>query len=141
MRTSAWNPCIISALGIGVGKEVVVRSVMALVLGIALAAAATGSAGERAVSTLQPASPCGFFRDQAWGKGIGHFAMEMLWACEAIAVRRGAGMPLGARLEAAEVALVRYRDGFVAGVSPGSEPDLARASGALDALAAINGGF
>jgi hypothetical protein len=131
---------MIRALGVGDPEEVGVRSV-AVRLAILVLAATPAAAGERAVSALQPASPCSFFRDQAWGKGIGHFATEMLWACEAIALRRGAGVPLGDRLAEAELALARYHEGFVAGVPVGREAELARASGALDALDAVSGGF
>jgi hypothetical protein len=111
----------------------------ALVLALPLLAGAPAAGGERLQSTLQPSSSCGFFRDQAWGKGIGHFATEMLWACEAIAVRRGAGLPLGDRLEAVDLALARYHDAVVA--RPEDAPDLARTTGALDALQAVAAGF
>ena len=112
----------------------------AFVLGLCLLAGAPAAAGELLGSTLQASSPCGFFRDQAWGKGIGHYATEMLWACEVIASRRGAGLPLGARLEAVERALARYRDALIAGPDDPA-PELARSTGALDALQAVAAGF
>lgn len=97
--------------------------------------------GEQArISTLAPSNPCAFFRDRAWGKGLDHPATAMLWACEAIAVRRSAGVALGDRLEAADLALGRYRAAVTA--SPGEdEPTLARQTGASDALAGIAAGF
>ena len=91
-------------------------------------------------STLAPSSPCAFFRDRAYGKGLDHPATAMLWACEAIAARRGAGVPLGERLEAVELALGRYRAAVVA-APPEEEPAVARASGALDALDGVAAGF
>jgi hypothetical protein len=133
----ARNSCILSALGVGIQEGPAMRSAE-LVLAVCLLAGAP-AAGERLYSTLQPSNPCGFFRDQAWGKGIGHYATEMLWACEAIAMRRGAGLPLGDRLEAVDLALARYHDAVVA--RPEDAPDLARTTGALDALQAVAAGF
>ena len=112
----------------------------ALVLGFCLLAGMPAAAAERLGSTLQASNPCGFFHDQAWGKGIGHYATEMLWACEAIAARRRAGLPLGARLGAVDLALARYHDALVAGPDERA-PELARSTGALDALQAVAAGF
>jgi hypothetical protein len=111
-----------------------------LVLALCLFAGAPAAGGERLGSTLEPSNLCGFFRDQAWGKGIGHYATEMLWACEAIAARRGAGLPLGDRLEAVESALARYHAAVVAR-PPEEAPAVARSTGALDALQAVAAGF
>jgi hypothetical protein len=111
---------------------------------LALASAPPAAAGESAAA----AKPCGFFRSQAYGKGIGHFATEMLWACETIAVRRAAAVPLGDRLEATDAALARYREAVIAAASRArfrsggfGETDkaaLAEATGALTALSAIS---
>ena len=76
----------------------------------------------------------------------------MLWACETIAVRRAAGVPLGDRLEATEAALVRYRAAVIAeaagraggrafGISEADKAVLAESTGMLAALAGIAGGF
>jgi hypothetical protein len=118
-------------------------------------------AGEPAeTAAAQPAvasDPCGFYRAQAYGRGISHMATEMLWACEAIYARRAAGMPLGDRLLAAELALERYRTAVIsAGQAAfardrrhgleGSHRDhakreIAEHTGALAALEAIRAGF
>lgn len=114
---------------------------MSLILAAWLALPAPAAPGEQAgPSTLTPSSPCAFFRDRAWGKGLDHPATAMLWACETIAVRRGAGVALGDRLEAVDLALGRYRAAVTA--SPGGdEPTLARETGAFDALEGIATGF
>jgi hypothetical protein len=118
-------------------------------------------AGEPAAAeTAQPAvasDPCGFYRGQAYGRGIGHMATEMLWACEAIHARRGAGMPLGDRLLAVELALERYRaavisagqaafardrrHGLEGGRRDEAKREIAEHTGALAALDAIRAGF
>lgn len=123
---------------------------------------ATVRAGDEAVlvlRTLRPSDPCGFYRGQAYGKGMAHFATEMLWACEAIAARRAAGMPLGDRLEAADAAIERYRAAVLAaamrrfrrsgggvgatrlGLSEARTLTLADSAGALVALDGIRAGF
>ena len=112
-----------------------------LVLAVALALPSLSTPGELPrLATLAPSSPCGFFRDRAWGKGLDPHATAMLWACEAIALRRGAGLTLGERLEAVDRALGRYRAAVVAS-DAGDDASVARASGALDAIDAIDGGF
>lgn len=101
--------------------------------------------------------PCGFFRGQAYGRGLSHVATEMLWACEEIAARRAAGMTVSERLVAVELALDRYRAevvaagaaGFARGVTsshyfgPGdaAKHRIAEDSGMLAALEAIRTGF
>jgi len=111
-----------------------------LLLAAALALPSLAAPGERPrPSTLSPSSPCAFFRDRAYGKGLDHPATAMLWACEAIALRRGAGMPLGDRLEVVDLALGRYRAGVVA--APANEAAVAATSGVLAALDAIAAGF
>jgi hypothetical protein len=103
--------------------------------------------------------PCGFFRAQAYGRGLEHYATEMLWACEAIAARRDREQELSLRLEAVELALERYREAVVAAGSggpgaagrpartPGFGPsdavkaELAESTGMLAALEAIRAGF
>ena len=64
--------------------------------------------------TLRAADPCGFHRSEAFGRGLTHYATEMLWACEAIADRRAASMPLGDRLAVLDVALAAYREAVIA---------------------------
>lgn len=107
-----------------------------------------------------PSDPCGFFRSQAYGRGLDHFLTEMLWACEAIATRRAAGVELSERLEATELALDRYRIAVIeAGAAvfargrsarPGTarfgtddtvKASLAATTGTLAALEAIRSGF
>ena len=113
----------------------------AIVFGSMLAVPAPSLPGEPVrLSTLTASQPCAFFRDRAWGRGLDHPATGMLWACEAIALRRGAGRALGDRLEAVDVALGRYR----AAVTAAPEADdaaLARSTGALDALEAVAAGY
>jgi hypothetical protein len=130
------------------------------------AAAATGAAsgGETVTSGAAPAGatsdPCGFYRSQAYGRGLAHYATDMLWACETITARRWADMTLGARLEAVDLALERYRAAVVAagvatfatgraagpasgrlGADDEHKAALAESSGALTALEAVRGGF
>lgn len=116
------------------------------------------SAEGRTNHTIGPA--CGFFHGQAYRRGIQHFATEMLWACETIAQRRASRMPLGARLEEADVALHRYRDAVISagrtafaetrtsdaaprihGLSDDAKRRLAEEAGALTSLEAIRNGF
>jgi hypothetical protein len=131
----------------------------ALLCGLLLIAAGFGvRAGEPAAAQPAVASdPCGFYRGQAYGRGIGHMATEMLWACEAISARRGAGMPLGDRLLAVELALERYRaavisagqaafardrrHGLDGGQREAAKREIAEHTGALAALDAIRAGF
>ena len=108
----------------------------------------------------EPSDPCGFYRGQAYGRGLDHFLTEMLWACEAIAVRRRAEMPLSDRLAAAEQALERYREALIAagaavfvhgrssaasGLQPAAndavKASLADSTGTLTALEAIRSGY
>ncbi len=122
------------------------------------------TAGEEAPRTLSAlgtsSDPCGFFRGQAYGRGLEHFLTEMLWACDAIASRRGAGLPLGERLLATELALERYRTAVIAagaaefargrsarpgalrlGAADAVKSSLAASTGTLAALEAIRSGF
>jgi hypothetical protein len=104
--------------------------VIALTTALSLAPGPRALAGEEgapAASTLGATDPCGYFRGQAYGRGLDHFLTEMVWACETIARRRAAGMPLGDRLLAVEGALERYRTAVVAAGAAGAER-LARAS-------------
>ncbi len=101
---------------------------------------------------------CGFYRSTAFGKGLTHFATEMLWACEAIQARRRAGMALSARLAHAEERFDAYRRAVVAasvadldqarherrirlGIGEAEKHALAESTGALLALEAIRSGF
>lgn len=107
---------------------------------------------------LAPSDPCHFYRGRAWGQGIGHYTTEMLWACEAIAVRRAAAIPLSDRLQATEAALDRFREAVILeggaafersrrlqlrylGVSPADEREIAERVGVLAALDDIRAGF
>lgn len=109
------------------------------------------------LTTLKPSDPCSFFRGQAWGQGLKHFSHEMLWSCEAIEARRGAGIALSERLDVAARALDAYRTALVAAaarefrdlraagdsaatmrVSPTEKTRIAQETGALDAIAALN---
>jgi len=128
--------------------------------------AAVGGAAARAdesaltLTTLRPTNTCAFFRGQAWGKGLNEPETEMLWACEAIAQRRAAQVPLGVRLEATDAALTRYREalhdtgtrgfGATSGSAPSFAPPapaasdrraLAESTGVLAALMAIAEGY
>jgi hypothetical protein len=113
----------------------------------------TAAAGQDQLVAVGPIHPCTFYRGQAYRMGVTHFATEMLWACEEIALRRAAGMALSDRLLAAEAALIAYRDAFAdarnardeAGArqapSEGLRLELAETTGVLAALEAISGGF
>lgn len=125
--------------------------------------AVAGEAAAPVIAAQGPgmaSDPCGFYRGQAYGRGLDHFLTEMLWACEAIAARRGAGMPLGDRLVAAEVALERYRAAVIAagaaefalgrsarpgalrlGAADAAKASLAASTGTLTALERIRTGF
>lgn len=100
--------------------------------------------------------PCTFYRTQAFGRGLDHFASEMLWACEAIETRRRAAMPLTERLDAVAGALDRYRDALIEagrdryrrdresgllGLNETAKRDLAERTGTLAALEAIRSGY
>lgn len=102
----------------------------------------------------EPSDPCGFYRTRAYGQGLEHFSTEMLWACEAIAARRAAGIALGERMRAVELALERYRLAVVADASLRAPRDgrsrraeeaalveVAERTGTLAALEAIRAGF
>lgn len=127
--------------------------VLALIAGM-LAPGLPVRAGEGA--TGANADPCTFYRMQAFGRGLDHFASEMLWACEAIAARRGAAMPLSERLDAMAGALERYRAALIEagrenylrdreigllGLSETAKRDLAERTGTLAALEAIRTGY
>ena len=118
---------------------------------LALACALPAHSGET-LASLEAATACGFFQGQAYGKGLAHFATEMLWACETIAIRRASGVQLGDRLAATEAALARYREAVIAGaavrphghafgLSENEKAVLAESTGALAALEGISVGF
>jgi hypothetical protein len=107
---------------------------------------------------LAPSDPCHFYRGRAWGRGISHYTTEMVWACEAIARRRAASVPLGERLLAMEAALERFRTAIVEvgstrfaqspsdelryyGISQASQQEIAERTGVLAALEGIRAGF
>ena len=133
--------------------------ILAGVLATATLAVPAGEPSSLVLATLQPSDPCTFYRGQAYGKGVAHFATEVLWACQAIAMRRAADMPLGDRLEAAEAAIERYRAAVIAaavamfeqaqssaagarlGLSEAAALALADSTGALVALEGIRTGF
>lgn len=48
---------------------------------------APAATAQEAAGLQRQADPCAFYRGQAYGRGLDHFAAEMLWACEAIAAR------------------------------------------------------
>lgn len=117
-----------------------------------LAAAAWLAAGGAAAGDAGVSDPCSFFRAHAYGRGLTHFATEMLWACEAIRARREAEMEVGERLLAVEQALERYRAAVIAaGVAArggrswtggdATRTALAETTGMLAALEAIRFGF
>ncbi len=100
--------------------------------------------------------PCAFYRGQAYGRGLDHFAAEMLWTCEAIAARQAAAMRLTGSLAAAKAALRRYREAVVAaasarfsqqrsagrlGLDDALKAQLAESTGALAALDAARTAF
>lgn len=94
--------------------------------------------------------PCTFFRSQAQRMAITHFLTEMHWACQEIAARRAAGMPLTDRLIAAEGALIAFREAVTAArtqtgthlsLNEARKRELAETTGALAALEAISTGF
>lgn len=126
-----------------------------------LLAPAPTTAGEDATGREGVRSdPCGFFRGQAYGRGLEDPATEMLWACETIASRRAAEMTLSERLVAVELALERYRTAVVEagaaafarnraddygsgyfGAGDAAKADLAESTGMTAALDAIRAGF
>ncbi len=119
---------------------------------------ARADAGTTARIGSASGDPCRFFRGRAFGKGVDHYATEMLWVCNAIAERRRAAMPLSDRLQATEAALENYRQGVVSatvadldrrrrarerrlGLSEEDTLRIAEESGALIALDAVRSGF
>lgn len=136
---------------------------LTLLLVLSLVAAPTRSfagedADQRAIS--EHSDPCSFFRAQAYGRGLEHFATEMLWACEAIAIRRAADITLSERLIAVELALARYRAAIIEtgstsfardrvrdldsghiGASESTRAQLAESTGMFAALEAVRSGF
>lgn len=129
-------------------------------LAAALLAAGSVSAGDAGGAPIegQASDPCSFYRLEAWGKGLEHYATEVVWACEVVAERRGAGMPLSDRMKAVAFALERYRSalveanrrGFAHRPGPGDgwrearergRAALAEETGMLAALEAIRSGF
>jgi hypothetical protein len=130
---------------------------------IALAALAADRAPASAQSApvaaaIGPSDPCDFFRGRAWGQGIGDYTTEMVWACEAIAARQAASVPLGPRLAEMAAALERFRAAVIdtgqstfgeslrlrsrhLGVSRDRQHEIAAQTGVLAALQAIQTGF
>lgn len=118
-------------------------------------------AGETASAETQAArplgDPCLFFRGQAYRRAIDDFATEMLLACEAIARRRAAGVPLSDRLIATEAMLQTYREAVLSarpetfdgsgtlrwelGLTAAQKHAIADETGVLLALEAIRHGF
>ncbi len=86
----------------------------ALALAASLTAAHAGESAAPTAETLQSGDPCLFFRSQAYSRGIDDFTTRMLAACEVIARRRAAGVPLGDRLAATELMLDTYRSAVIA---------------------------
>jgi hypothetical protein len=127
---------------------------------LAWAGAAPGGEAIEPVAPSQRSDPCGFYRAQAFGRGLDHFSTEMLWACEAIVARRDADMALGERLAAVELALERYRLAVIAEgaaafarsrsrvarsavvtTADTSKAALAESTGALAALESVRAGY
>lgn len=117
---------------------------------------ADGNAGAPIAETGP--DPCHFFRGRALGKGVDHYATEMLWVCDAIADRRAAALPMSDRLRATEAALDGYRREVLAasvadfvrrraardltlGLSEADTLRIAEETGALGALEAVRAGF
>lgn len=132
---------------------------VALAIGLSPPPARAGEE-QGAAAPAQRSDPCGFYRGQAYGRGLAHFATEMLWACEAIEARRASQMELSERMLAAEAALERYRAAVVAagaaafareraarrgslrlGAGDAAKAALAESTGTLAALDAIRAGF
>lgn len=124
----------------------------------ALAVDTTAPAAQDQPEGTVRSDPCHFYRARAWGQGIGDYTTEMLWACEAIAARRAAAVPLGPRLQAMANALDQFRDALVdagsatfatsrnvhsrnLGVSRRAQHEIAERTGVLAALEAIQTGF
>ncbi len=122
--------------------------------------AAAGEDASPPGGLVAASDPCGFYRGQAYGRGLMHYATEMLWACETIQARHAAEMSLSARLLAAEAALERYRTAVIAtgaavfareraarpgqmrlGAGEEAKAALAESTGTLAALEAIRAGF
>ena len=116
-------------------------------------------AGERE-HVLKASDSCTFFRSQAYNHGLDDFSTEMLMACQQIARRHAAGVPLGDRLTATEAILDTYRKAVVAaataayerkregirapwarGLSQEEKRAIADETGALLALEVIRTGF
>lgn len=131
-----------------------------LVLLFCLAAPPGAAAGEASAPAATGSDPCGFYRSQAFGRGLAHFSADMLWACEAIVARRQTAMELSERLAAVEAALERYRVAVIAegaaafarrrsgpsgssrlGAEDPVKAALAHSTGALAALDSIRGGY
>lgn len=132
------------------------RSIACALLVLNLAAAVQAGEPPRRAPTeplrAAQSDPCTFYRVQAYGKGIGHFSTEMLWACEAIRARHMAGLALSDRLLAVEAVLEEFRRAVVSATKTGSmhrrgpgaarrARSLAESTGALIALEGIRGGF
>jgi hypothetical protein len=94
------------------------RAFAALALTRALAALALTGAllappGPAASDALHEAAfgdLCGYYRSQARGQGLDHYTTEALWACQALAARKAAGMPLSDRMQAVAFALEQFRE-------------------------------
>ncbi len=135
-----------------------VRTAAALLLAGALLAPPGPAAAEAAEEDAALAQLCGYLRSQARGQGIDHYTTEALWACEALAARRAAGMPLSDRMLAVAFALEQFREAMAEeraaryprtrgpGISTRVARERARAivaeeSGMLAALEAVRTGF
>ncbi len=90
------------------------------------ASAGEGTTPAQSARVSSQSDPCVFFRSQAYGRGLSHFATEMLWACEAVARRRAADMTLSERMLAVELALARYHAEVVSAGRSSSAPSRAR---------------
>ncbi len=140
------------------------RSLRPALLGLLIALfpllAGAGENGVSPTTATVPSDPCGFYRSQAFGRGLTHYATEMLWACEAIQARRVADMALSDRMLAVEFALERYREAVIAagaadftrqrsrmsatgyfGADEAAKAEIAENTGMLAALEAIRSGF
>ncbi len=156
-------------------EDIALAHIRLSVLAVAFSAMAAAAAGigpgpelpgfdrdgpEATVSVYAPGDDCGFFRDQAADQALTHYSQDMLWACEAIARRRAAGMLLGDRLLATQAMLATYRDAvraagadafvrkgreglppWMLSLSADEKYRIADATGALLVIEAIRDGF
>ncbi len=144
-------------LPLNLHRSVLVATALGVLLPLGVWA---GEAGDAPAAASQRTDPCGFYRGQAFGRGLAHFSTEMLWACEAITMRRTGAVDLSERLAAVERALERYRAAVIAegsaafargrargpmsqrlGADETVKAALAERTGALAALEAVRSGF